>query len=57
VSITNFIPGDIVKIGAGFVDWEVVGRSREGMILLKSGMTGRHCKVKPEHLKVWKPDA
>lgn len=49
----KFEPGDIVKIGAGFVDWEVVGRSREGMVLLKSGMTGRHCKVKPEQLRVW----
>ncbi|QAU07393.1 hypothetical protein SEA_ALLEB_61 [Microbacterium phage Alleb] len=57
MSITNFIPGDIVKIGSGFVDWEVVGKKPDGRIILSSGMTGRRCVVKPEHLKVWKADA
>lgn len=51
----TFETGDIVKIGAGFIDWEVVGSTPDGRVLLKSGMTGRHCAVKPHHLKAWRP--
>lgn len=53
----TFEPGDIVKIGAGFIDWEVVGLTPLGRVLLRSGMTGRHCSVNPEQLKVWKANA
>lgn len=50
----TFSPGDIVRIGAGFVDWEVIGPARDaGFILLKSGMSGRHTRVRERHLKVW----
>lgn len=52
-----FKPGDIVKIGSGFIDWEVVGQKPDGRIILSSGMTGRRCVVKPEHLKVWTGNA
>lgn len=53
-NITNFIAGDIVRIGAGHVDWEVVGPARDaGFLLLKSGMSGRHVKVRASHLRAW----
>lgn len=57
MSITNFIPGDIVKIGAGFVDWEVIGKKPDGRIILSSGMTGRRCVVKSAHLTIWTGNA
>ena len=57
MSITNFIAGDIVKIGAGFVDWEVIGKKLDGRIILSSGMTGRRCVVKAEQLTIWTGNA
>lgn len=56
-NITNFIPGDIVKIGSGFVDWEVGGTDKDGRIILTSGMTGRRCVVRADQLRAWSADA
>ena len=50
----TFEPGDIVKIGLGMIDWEVVGSKPDGRVILSSGMTGRRCVVKPEQLSVWR---
>ena len=56
-NITNYQVGDVVKVGSGFVDWEVVGRRLDGRIVLRSGLTGRRHVERPENLRAWKPDA
>lgn len=53
----NLRPGDVVKIGAGFIDWEVVGVSADRRVVLRSGMTGRRCVERIENLRLWKPHA
>lgn len=53
----RFKKGDIVKIGSGFIDWEVIGSAPDGRVILSSGMTGRRCVERTERLIVWSADA